>query len=141
METCGSSSRRVGAGLPGRLRKFSSTTRPFRFALHQTFIPPSTTMSTPVTYELSSDAKKQSHVRYVFGASKAAQQSLAEHVACKFGVLELLSSLIGLNQAGRDRIRANAMLSSFHRELTGHSNNSRFGCRMGQGCQILEAHQ
>jgi len=67
---------------------------------HQTAMPPSTLMSTPVTNELSSEARKRATLATSSGFSEAAEQSLAQHVVGQFLVVELVARLRGFDDAG-----------------------------------------
>jgi hypothetical protein len=49
-------------------------------------------MSTPVTYELSPEAK-HCDVRHLLGPAKTAEQRLAEHRSCPLCVLQLLTTM------------------------------------------------
>src|SRR5712672_118251 len=99
---------------------------------HQTFIPPSTTISTPVTYELSSEARNKATFATSSGRPRRPSNVLAEHRARPFGVLQLFLRLIGFNQARGDGIRANTVFPSLHRELPRHPDDPCLGRRMRQ---------
>src|SRR5207248_1350267 len=99
---------------------------------HQTFIPPSTTRSTPVTHELSSEARNKATFATSSGRPRRPSSVLAEHRARPFGVLQLFLRLIGFNQARGDGIRANTVFSPLHRELPRHPDDPCLGRRMRQ---------
>src|SRR5882672_9883050 len=83
--------------------------------------------------------EEQRDVGDLVGLAEATEQCLAEHVVGPFGIVELLSRLVGLDEARRDGVGAEPVLPSFHRELAGHADDSRLGCRVGERWQWLEA--
>src|SRR4029453_7846336 len=58
--------------------------------------------------------QEERNVRHFLGPAETSEQRLAEHRARPFGVLQLLSRLIGFDQARGDGIRANTVFSPLH---------------------------
>src|SRR3954471_6979873 len=74
----------------------------------------------------------------VLRLSKAAEERPAAHLATERVVLELPSCRVGLDETGRYRVDANAVLASLQCELASHPDDRRLVGRMGERRQQLE---
>src|SRR5258706_1346296 len=70
-----------------------------------------------------SGGEEQRHARHLLGLAQATQEGLSEHVTRPFGVLQLLSSLVRLDHAWRNRVGANPVLAPLHGELSCHPDD------------------
>src|SRR3954453_6462691 len=66
--------------------------------------------------------EEQRDVRDLLGLGEATQERLPEHVGGPLGVVELLSRLIGLDDAGRDGVGPDPVLATLHSELACHAD-------------------
>src|SRR5260370_8985323 len=68
--------------------------------------------------------KEQGDTSHFFRSAEATQQRLTEHGATPFWIFQLLARLVGFDYPRRNRIRANPMVATFHRQLPVHADDA-----------------